>query len=113
MPLAAVQPLLSTRAVAGTFTYEVPDGVGPGAVVDVRFHGAKRRGVVVAMEDAAPLGVRAVPVERVVEKLPPALVELAQWVADYYGSTLARALALVAPPGRKRRGERRGAGARR
>ena len=32
-----------------------------------------------------------------------ALVDLALWLADYYGSTPARTLALVAPPARKRR----------
>ncbi|MBA2537072.1 MAG: primosomal protein N', partial [Actinobacteria bacterium] len=35
--------------------------------------------------------------------VPPALVDLALWLADYYGSTPARALALVAPPARARR----------
>ena len=45
------------------------------------------------------------PVGEVLDELPPALVDLALWVADYYGSTPARALALVAPPKRKRRKE--------
>jgi primosomal protein N' (replication factor Y) (superfamily II helicase) len=54
-----------------------------------------------------PPGIKAVPVERVVEELPPALVELALWIADYYGSTPGRALGLVAPAQRKPRGERR------
>jgi primosomal protein N' (replication factor Y) len=39
--------------------------------------------------------------------VPPQLVELALWIADYYGSTPARALALVAPHLPARRGERR------
>ena len=38
-------------------------------------------------------------------EVPPALVELALWIADYYGSTPARALALVAPETPKRRKE--------
>jgi primosomal protein N' (replication factor Y) len=45
-------------------------------------------------------------VERVVEELPRPLVELALWMAEYYGSTPGRALALVAPVQRKPRGER-------
>jgi primosomal protein N' (replication factor Y) len=53
-----------------------------------------------------PAGVEAAPVERVVEELPPALVELALWIADYYGSTPGRALGLVAPLKRRPRGER-------
>jgi primosomal protein N' (replication factor Y) len=51
--------------------------------------------------------VRAAPVGRVVERLPPALVELALWLAAYYGSTPGRALGLVAPLVRRRRGELR------
>ena len=46
MPLAEVYPLVSSRAVARPFTYEVPDGVGKGAVVSIRFgrsRGARRR----------------------------------------------------------------------
>ena len=65
------------------------------------------RGVVVGDEAATPDGVRAVPVTSVVDEVPPALVDLALWLAEYYGSTPARALALVAPPARARRGERR------
>jgi primosomal protein N' (replication factor Y) len=104
---ASVYPLVTARALARPFTYEVPDGVEPGAVVEVRFGNARRRGVVTEVDVAAPEGVEPAPVERVAERLPPALVELALWLADYYGSTPARALALVAPHQPKRRGERR------
>jgi primosomal protein N' (replication factor Y) len=84
----------------------VPDDVRVGSVVEVRFGNAKRRGLVVELGVDAPVGVDIAAVERVVEELPQALVELALWVADYYGSTPARALALVAPVHRKPRGER-------
>jgi primosomal protein N' (replication factor Y) len=63
--------------------------------------------VVVAAAAAAPPDVEPVAAERVLETLPPALVDLALWLADYYGSTPARALALIAPEQRARRGERR------
>ena len=53
-----------------------------------------------------PDGVTAAPVERVVEELPRPLIELALWVADYYGSKPGRAFQLVAPVQRKPRGER-------
>jgi primosomal protein N' (replication factor Y) (superfamily II helicase) len=85
----------------------VPDDVEPGAVVEVRFGNARRRGVVTSVELEPPPGIKTAPVERVVEELPPALVELALWIADYYGSTPGRALGLVAPLQRKPRGERR------
>ena len=84
----------------------MPDTVGPGAVVEVRFGNARRRGVVTEVGVPPPQGVEAAPVERVVEELPPALIKLALWVADYYGSTPGRALALVAPVQRRPRGER-------
>jgi primosomal protein N' (replication factor Y) (superfamily II helicase) len=103
---ASVYPLVTARALAREFTYEVPDEVGPGAVVEVRFGNAKRRGVVTEVDVAPPQGIDTSPVERVVEELPRPLVELALWVADYYGSTPGRALALVAPVLRKPRGER-------
>jgi primosomal protein N' (replication factor Y) len=105
--LAAVYPLVTARAVARPFTYEVPDEVEKGAVVLVRFGNARRRGVVVDVGVEAPEGVEPAPVESVAETLSPALVELALWVAEYYGSTPARALQLVAPQQAKRRGERR------
>jgi primosomal protein N' (replication factor Y) len=61
--------------------------------------------VVVDVVDAPPSGVEARPVEKVVHELPPTLVDLAVWLAEYYGSTTARALELVAPVRRARRKE--------
>ena len=103
---ASVYPLVTARALAREFTYEVPDEVRPGAVVEVRFGNAKRRGVVTEVDVAAPEGIDTSPVERVVEELPQPLVELALWIAEYYGSTPGRAFTLVAPVQRRARGER-------
>jgi primosomal protein N' (replication factor Y) len=103
---ASVYPLVTARALAREFTYEVPDDVRPGAVVEVRFGNARRRGVVTDVDVAPPDGIDTAPVERVVEELPRPLIELALWIAEYYGSTPGRALALVAPVQRKARGER-------
>ncbi len=100
---ASVYPLVTTRALARPFTYEVPADVVRGDVVSVRLGGARQRGVVIGLEDSPPEGVEAAPIERVVESLPAPLVELALWLADYYGSTPGRALALVAPAKRERR----------
>ena len=102
---ASVYPLVTTRALARPFTYEVPDDVERGAVVTVRLGGARLRGVVVDLGEAPPAGIDAAPIERVEESLPPVLVDLALWLADYYGSTPGRAFALVAPPRRERRKE--------
>jgi primosomal protein N' (replication factor Y) len=103
---ASVYPLVNARAVARAFTYRVPDGTERGAIVEVKFGNARRRGVVTEVDVAPPDGFEAAEVERVAETLPPALIDLALWLADYYGSTPARALALVAPYNAKRRGER-------
>jgi len=106
MPLASVHPLVATRSLARTFTYEVPDDVGKGAVVSLRFGRAPARGVVVDVGVEPPEGVAIAPVGRVVDELPPLLVDLALWLAAYYGTTPARALELVAPTRRRPRGER-------
>jgi primosomal protein N' (replication factor Y) len=103
MPFASIFPLVTARAVARPFTYAVEEGVGPGAIVSMPFGRRRARGVVVRLEASAPDGIDPVPVEKVVGQVPPALVELALWLADYYGSTPARALALVAPELPKRR----------
>jgi primosomal protein N' (replication factor Y) (superfamily II helicase) len=109
---ASVYPLVASRAVARPFTYKVPAEVGKGSVVSLHFHGARRRGVVVGLEEAAPVGIKAAPVGDVVDAIPEPLVDLALWLADYYGSTPARALELVAPVKRRARGERESPAAR-
>ena len=98
-------PLVRARALGRSFTYEVPEGVGRGAVVEISFGRAKRRGVVVGVGEEAPPGVEVATVGRVFYELPPAVVDLALWVARYYGSTPARALELVAPKQPTRRKE--------
>jgi primosomal protein N' (replication factor Y) (superfamily II helicase) len=106
MAFASVYPLVTARSVARPFTYEVPDEVGPGTVVEVRFGNARRRGVVVDVADSPPEGIDAAPIEKIVDEVPAPLVQLALWIAGYYGSTPARALELVAPLKRTARAER-------
>jgi primosomal protein N' (replication factor Y) len=105
VPYASVYPLVTARALAREFTYEVEDGVGPGAIVSMPLGRGRARGVVVSLAAEAPAGVQVRTVDRVVGAVSPELVELALWVADYYGSTPGRALALVAPESPKRRKE--------
>ena len=107
MALADVYPLVSARALARPFTYDVPEGASRGAVVSVRLGGRRLRGVVVETGVDAPPGVEIAAAGPVVDTLPAPLVELALWLADYYGSTPARALALVAPRMAARRGPRK------
>jgi primosomal protein N' (replication factor Y) (superfamily II helicase) len=102
---ASVVPLVNARVLSRPFTYLVGDDVPVGAIVRVPFGRGRARGVVIGLGEAPPDGVEARPVDGVVGEVPPALVELALWLADYYGSTPARALALVAPETPKRRKE--------
>lgn len=99
---ASVYPLVSGRAIARPFTY-LADGLEKGSVVSVPFGRATRRGVVVDLVPKPPPEIEPKEVERVLDVVPSALVDLALWIADYYGSTPARALQLVAPSTRKRR----------
>ena len=106
MPLATVYPLVSTRSLVRPFTYEVPEGLAKGAVVSVRLGRSTTRGVVTDVGVEAPPGIEPSAVGRLLDEVPAPLVDLALWVADYYGSTPARALELVAPKRRTPRGER-------
>ena len=104
MRLAEIYPLVTARALARPFTYRVSDDVAPGDVVAIQLGARSVRGVVVDLDVVAPGGVDVSDAGAVVDSVPAPLVELALWVADYYGSTPARALALVAPHARTRRG---------
>ena len=73
MPYASVYPLVSARAVARPYTYEVPEDVRKGAVVSVPFGAARRRGVVVELEQSPPPGVDALPVAALLGAVPAPL----------------------------------------
>src|SRR4029077_19756885 len=77
---ASVFPLVTARALAREFTYEVEDGVEPGAIVSMPFGRRRARGIVVSLGEAPPPGVEARPIDNVVGSVPPALVDLALWV---------------------------------
>ncbi|MFN2627652.1 MAG: primosomal protein N' [Gaiellaceae bacterium] len=100
---ASVYPLVTARLPTRPFTYEVPAEAVKGTVVNVRFGGSRRRGVVAEVDVELPAGIAASPVEGLSDTVPAPLVDLALWLAGYYGSTPGRALALIAPVNRKRR----------
>ncbi|MGH3025384.1 MAG: hypothetical protein ACRDLR_02960, partial [Gaiellaceae bacterium] len=85
MRYAAVYPLVTARAVAREFTYTVEDDVPVGAIVRIPFGRSRARGIVVSLHDEPPPGVQALPVESVLGEISATLVELALWIADYYG----------------------------
>ena len=96
----SVVPLVTTRVLDAPLTYEA--GVEPlpvGALVRAPLGPRTVRGVVVASGPApadAPAKLR--PVEDTGVRVPPDLVALALDLADRYGTTPGRTLALVLPP---------------
>jgi primosomal protein N' (replication factor Y) len=98
--IAKVEPITTARVLRGPFDYLRPEGVRVGSVLVVPFGHRDVVGVVVGLADASDLADdRLVAPRRVLDHdLPPELVELAEWMAQEYCSTPARALALVSPP---------------
>src|SRR5438128_3015556 len=62
--LADVYPLVTTRTLARSFTYAVPDEIEKGDVVSVRLGRRTARGVVTEVDVVAPAGVVPIEVER-------------------------------------------------
>jgi primosomal protein N' (replication factor Y) len=99
--IARVQPLTTTRRLAGPFDYALPaDPVAVGSVVRVPFGRQALDGVVVGLADTTevPADRLVTPREVRADSVPEELVALALWLADEYCSTPARALQLVLPP---------------
>jgi primosomal protein N' (replication factor Y) (superfamily II helicase) len=98
--IARVHPLVTARAVDRAFDYALPeelrDVVSRGTLVDVELGPRVVRGVVTAVEDGNAEGLK--PVMGVAGDVPGPLLDLAEWIASTYASTLPRAVALVIPP---------------
>src|SRR5215216_5920059 len=104
VPIAKVEPLLTTRSVSGPFDYRLPETmshVEVGSVLVVPFGRRRVVGVVVGLADRSDLpdARLAEPLEALEAGVPPELVELGRWVGEEYCSTPARGLGLVLPPG--------------
>ncbi len=105
--IARVLPLTRTRAITGLFDYRLREGQSPvevGSLLSVPFASRSVTGVVVELADHSELAADrlAEPHAVLPLRLPPDLVELAQWMAHEYCSTMARALAVMLPPGASR-----------
>lgn len=103
--IAQVQPLTSTRALRGPFDYLLPEDLRPGIAVGsllvVPFAGREVLGVVVRLAQGSEIADARLlaPVRALDSGLPGDLVQVAEWIAQQYCSTVARALKLVLPPG--------------
>jgi primosomal protein N' (replication factor Y) (superfamily II helicase) len=106
--IAQVQPLTTTRRLAGPFDYALPtDRVDVGSIVRVPFGRQALDGVVIGLAERTdvPADKLVTPTAVREDSLPAELVELALWMAEEYCSTPARALSLVLPPRGKPRTE--------
>jgi primosomal protein N' (replication factor Y) (superfamily II helicase) len=110
--IAQVEPMTSTRALRGPFDYRLPrelaGEVSVGSMLVVPFGRREILGVVTALTDRSEISEeKLLPPLRALDEGPPTLpvdlVALAEWLAEEYCSTLARALALVLPPAATRR----------
>lgn len=88
-----------------TFTYAVPEQmrgvVQPGSRVLVPFRKKSLVGVVVDFVNAAPEGTRVREVARVLDFVPaltPKLLELANWIANYYLAPIGEVFRAMLPP---------------
>jgi primosomal protein N' (replication factor Y) len=107
--IAQVEPLTTARALRGPFDYRLPvelrDGaVKVGSMLVVPFGRREVLGVVTGLAEHSEVAEeKLLEPLRALDQCPPALpvelVVLAEWIAQEYCSTLARALRLVLPPG--------------
>jgi primosomal protein N' (replication factor Y) (superfamily II helicase) len=101
-PAVRVVPLVTTRALREPLDYLAPEGAElvRGDVVHVPLAGRSVRGVVVGTGEPAQHEGELLHVEGLANepRLAPVVLELCLWIAAYYGSTPARALALALTP---------------
>jgi primosomal protein N' (replication factor Y) len=102
--------MTTARALRGPFDYRLPDELRGGAVevgsmLVVPFGRREVLGVVVGLAERSEVaeGKLLEPLRAIDLGVPGDLVELAEWIAAEYCSTISRALSLVLPPGAARR----------
>ena len=88
-----------------TFTYAIPEGLRdslqPGTRVLVPFRKKSMVGVVVEMAEHPPANAKVREITKVMEFTPaltPKLIELAQWIANYYLAPIGEVFRAMLPP---------------
>lgn len=84
---------------------ELADALQPGHMVVVPLRDRPAYGVVVELDESAPVEETR-PILRLVDPqpiLPPYMLELARWISEYYRCTLWQAMSPMLPPGVARR----------
>ncbi|HWE61917.1 MAG TPA: primosomal protein N' [Chloroflexota bacterium] len=91
------------------YTYRVPptlaDALQPGHLVETPFGSRVLQGLVVATSGEQTSAIRLREINAILDPVPcltPLQLELAHWMAGYYGCTLDDALSLMLPPGVER-----------
>lgn len=101
MPYAQVVVDFPQRWADQLFTYEVPDGIGPGRAVLVPFGQRELRGYVASVTAQAPSDVIVKPILEVLGEeavWPAEMIDLAGWMCELYACTLVDAFQAVVPP---------------
>ena len=87
------------------FTYSIPenlrDTLQPGMRVLVPFRKKSLVGVIIELVEAAPPDTRIRPITKVLDltpALPPKLIDLAQWLANYYIAPIGEVFRSMLPP---------------
>ena len=108
--IAQVEPMTTARALRGPFDYLLPQElrggvVDVGSMLVVPFGRREVLGVVVGLSDSSEVADAKLlePLRALELGVPVDLVALAEWLAEEYATTVARALSLVLPPGAARR----------
>lgn len=94
-----IAPIRLVRKDANQFTYASTDQLAPGTIVDIPIGKTNGVGIVIAQVQKPAFACRHI--NAVIEKipLPPAQMQLARWVANYYGTHLSSTLGLLVPAG--------------
>lgn len=101
--------MTTARALRGPFDYRLPEelrqGVDVGSMLVVPFGRREVLGVVVGLAESSEVSEERLlaPLRALELGVPVDLVALAEWIAQEYCSTIARAFTLVLPPGAARR----------
>src|ERR1700726_3234239 len=102
--------MTTARVLRGPFDYRLPEElrggvVDVGSMLVVPFGRREVLGVVVGLADSSDVAAERLlaPLRALELGVPVEMVGLAEWIAAEYCSTIARALALVLPPGAARR----------
>ena len=118
MPTPSGPPRFAAVAVPlplpTALTYGVPEALGeqvePGRRARVRVGKRRLTGVIVALPERPPEGVEVRALDAVIDREPVLtveLLELAQWVSDYYAAPIGEVLRALTPPAEAPWGDRR------